>query len=67
MSTCLTLGVTLLASTTEIKLVLSYQFTAGAPVWSAKASVYLLIALVLLTELYIYLFSPSSESEAIAV
>ena len=34
----LTLGVALLASTTEIQLVLYSQFTVGAPVWSAKAS-----------------------------
>ena len=32
----LTLGVTLLASPTEIQLVLSYQCTVGAPVYSAK-------------------------------
>ena len=31
---CLTLGVTILASTIEIKLVLSSQCTVVAPVWS---------------------------------
>ena len=40
----LTLGVTPLASTTEIQLVLSYQCTVGAPVWIAKASMYLRIS-----------------------
>ena len=56
---CLTLGVTLLASTTEIQLVLSSQYTVVAPVWSAKASMYLLIALILLTSLYMHLIYPS--------
>ena len=38
---CLTLEFTILASTTEIKLVLYYKYTSGAPVWSAKDSIYL--------------------------
>ena len=63
---CLTLGVTILASTTEIQLVLSYQYTVGAPVRSSKASMYLLITLVLLTYLYMHLISPSVESDTIA-
>ena len=63
---CLTLGVTLLASTTEIQHVLSYQCTVGAPVWSAKASIYLWIYLVLFTALYMNLISPPVESDAIA-
>ena len=63
---CLTLGVTLLASTQEIQLVLSSQFTVGAPLWSSKASMYLWITLVFLTDLYMHLISPSVESDAIA-
>ena len=35
---CLNLGVNILDSTTEIKMVLYYQCTVGAPMWSAKAS-----------------------------
>ena len=66
MSMCLTLGVTLLDSTTEIQLVLSYHFTVGAPVWSAKAYMYLQIALCFLTYLYIHLIYPSMDSEATA-
>ena len=52
---CLTLGVTILYSTTEIKLVLSYQGTVGAPEWSARASIYLRITSVLLTAFYLHL------------
>ena len=63
---CLTPGVTILASTTERQLVLSYQWTVGAPVWSAKASIYLWITLVLFTAVYMHLISPSLESDAIA-
>ena len=48
MSMCLPLGVTILYSTTEIKLVLDSQFSVGAPVYSPKASVYLQITLVFL-------------------
>ena len=66
MLTCLTLGVTILASTKEIKLVLSYECTVGLLVWSAKASMYLRINLVFLTALYMYLIYPSLDSEAIA-
>ena len=66
MSICLTLGVTLLASTKEIQLVLSYQCTVGAPVWSARDYMYLQIILVLLTALYMHIIYPSVESEAIS-
>ena len=62
---CLTLGVTILASTIEIQLVLSLQCTLGSPVWSAKASIYLRITLVLLTSLYMHLISQSVYSDAI--
>ena len=55
MSMCLTLGVPLLDSTTETKIVLSYQFTAGELVWSARSSMYLQITLVFLTALYMNL------------
>ena len=37
---CLTLGVTILSSTAEIQLVLSYQCNGVAPVCSDKASAY---------------------------
>ena len=66
MSLCLTLVVTLLASTTEMQLVLSYLFTVGAPVWSAKDSIYLRITLVLFKALYMYIIYPSVESEYLA-
>ena len=46
------------------KLVLYYQCTVGAPVWSAKACMYLPIELVLLKSFYRYLISPSVESYA---
>ena len=46
MSMCLTLGVTILYSTTEIQLVLSSQCYVGAPVWGDKASMYLGINLI---------------------
>ena len=62
---CVTLVVTILASTTEIKLVLSSQCTVCAPVRSAKASMYLRITLVFLTYFYMHLISPSVESDAI--
>ena len=61
----LTLQVTILSSTTEIQLVLSSQYTFGAPVRSAKAYMYLWIALVFSTALYMHLIYPSAESEAI--
>ena len=66
MSMCLTLVVTILASTTEIKLVLSSQCTVCAPLWISKASMYLRKTLVLLTAFYMYLISPSVESEDIS-
>ena len=63
---CLILGVTLLASTIEIKIVLSSQCYVGAPVWSDKGSMYLRITLVFFTYLYMHLIYPSVESYAIA-
>ena len=65
-SMCFTLGVTLLASTTRIQRVLSYQCTVVAPVWSAKYSMYIRITLIFLTALYMYLIPPSVGSKAIA-
>ena len=61
----LTLGVTILDSTTEMHLVLSFQFTVGAPVWRSRDSIYLLISLAFMTALYMHLIYPSLESEAI--
>ena len=63
---CLTLGVTLLSSTKEIQLVLSFQYTVGAPVWNAKASMYLRIIFFFFTALYMHLIYPSLELDAIA-
>ena len=63
---CLNLGVTLLASKTEIQLVLSFQYNVGAPVWSDKASMDLRTTLVFLTALYMHLISTSVESDSIA-
>ena len=63
---CLTIGVTILASTSEIQLVLSSQYTIGYPVWSAKASMYLRIISVFLKSLYIYINNPSVDSDAIS-
>ena len=63
---CLTIGVTLLDSTTEIQLVLSSQFIGFAPVYSARASMYLRMTLVFLTALYMHIISLSVDSEAIA-
>ena len=63
---CLTLVVTILASTTEMQPVLSYQCIIGSPVWIDKASMYIRTALVLLTVLYMNLISPSVDSEAIS-
>ena len=54
----LTLGVIILASTTEIQLVLYLKYTVGAPVWSAKDYMHLRIALVLLTELCMHIIIP---------
>ena len=62
---CLTIVVTILASTTEIKLVLSYQCTFVAPVWIAKAYMYLRVNLFFLAALYMHLISPPMESDAI--
>ena len=63
---CLTIEVNILASTTEIKLVLYSQCTVGEPVWIDKASMYLRITLVLFTALYMHLIYPSVESDDIA-
>ena len=65
MSICLTLVVTTLASTIEIRLVLSYQCTVGAPVWIHKDSMYLWTALVFLPALHMHIISPSVDSEDI--
>ena len=62
---CLTLGVTLLAPIKDIKRVLSSQCTVGAPVWSAKASMYLWITFVLLADFYMHLIYTSVESDAV--
>ena len=64
---CLTLGVTILASTKEIQLVVSSQCNVGAPVRIAKDYIYLRITLVFLTYLYMHLIYPSVESYDIAV
>ena len=40
---CLTTGVTISDSTTEIQILLSSQYTIGASEWSAKDSMYLWI------------------------
>ena len=56
---CLTLGVTILDSTTEIQLVLSYQCTVSAPVLSAKDTMYLCIYLSFLKSFYMHLIYPS--------
>ena len=61
-SICLTIGVTILASITEIQLALYSRCTVSAPVWITGASVYLHITLVFLTALYMHLISPSVES-----
>ena len=45
---------------------LSYQCNVGTPVWSDKASMYLCITLVLLTDFSMHIISPSVESDAIA-
>ena len=62
---CLTLGATILASTKIIQLVVSSKYTVGAPVCSAKYYMYLLIALVFLTVLYIHIISLLVYSEDI--
>ena len=65
-SMCLTIGVTILASTTEIQLVLYYQCTVVLSVWSAKDSIYLRITFVFLTALYMHLIYPPVDSDSIA-
>ena len=55
---CFKIGVTILAPTTEMKLVLSSQCNVGAPVGIAKASMNLRITLVFLKSLYMHLISP---------
>ena len=55
---CLNIGVTIITSTTEMKIVLYYQCTVGAPVWSARVSMDLRIKLVLLAALYMNLIYP---------
>ena len=65
MSMYLTAGVTILASRTEMQRVLSFQYTVGSPVCSARAYMYIWITLLLLESSYMHLTSPSVESEAI--
>ena len=60
---CLTLGVTILSSTTERQLLLYSQCTVGALVWSAKVSAKLHIDLFLLKALKINLVYLPVESE----
>ena len=55
----LTLGGTILASKTDIQLVLSSLCSVGAPVYMAKVFMYLRIVLVFLTALYMHLISSS--------
>ena len=62
----LTLGVNILASTTEMQLVLSSQCPVDEPVWSARDSMHLWITLVSLTDFYMHRISPSVKSEAIS-
>ena len=64
---CLSIGETILASITEIETVLSSQSTVGAPVWNAKASMYLHTALVFLTDFYMHLISPPVELDITSV
>ena len=45
---------------------LYYQYTLGAPVWIAKAYMYLRITFVLLKDLYMRLIYPPVESDALA-
>ena len=49
-----------------MQLVLSYQCTVGAPLWSAKDFIYIWMALVLLIYLYMHIIYPPMESEATA-
>ena len=58
LSMYLTLGVTLLASTTEIQLILYSQCTVVAPLWSSRDLIYLQINLVFLAALYMHIISP---------
>ena len=58
------IGVTILASTIEIKIMLYFQCTGGEPVWIDKASMHIRITLVFLTALYMHLISPTVDSEA---
>ena len=64
--TCLMIGVTILASTKEMQIVLPSQCTVVETLWRARASMYLQITLVFFTSLYMNIISSSVESEAIA-
>ena len=64
MPMCLTLGVTILDSTTDILRVLYLQYTVGAPVLIAKASMYFNIGVVLLIAFCMHLIYSSVELEA---
>ena len=65
MSMYLTLGVNILASTTEIQLLLPSKCTFDETVCSAKAPMYLHISLVLFTAFYMHVIYPSVDSEVI--
>ena len=64
---CLTLGVTLLSSTIDMKPVLYSQCTVGSPVWSSNAPIQHQITLVFLAALYMHLIYPSVEYEATSI
>ena len=64
--TCLTIGVNILASTTEIQLVLSSQYNVGATVWRDKDYMYLRINFVFFTDLYMNIISSSVKSDDIS-
>ena len=59
----LTLRLTLIVSRTKMQLVFYSRCNIGAPVWSAKDSIYLGMALVFLKALYMHIISPSVDSE----
>ena len=63
---CLNIGGSILFSKKEIQIVLYSQCTVGAPLLSAKDSVYFQIALVFFTDFYMHITSPEVESEYIS-
>ena len=56
---------TILASIKQIQLMLSSQYTVGAPVWSAKDSMYIRITLFFLTALYMHIIYPYVQLDSI--